>query len=68
MQPARSDTGQRGYSRPKGWRVQQISERAGENVGDEAALMALAARETPKRSAAELADADLLPGESGAGG
>jgi hypothetical protein len=43
-----------------------LSERAGENVGDEAALMALAARETPERSAAELADADLLPGESGA--
>ncbi len=45
-----------------------LSERAGENVGDEAALMALAAHETPERSAAELTDADLLPGESGASG
>jgi hypothetical protein len=45
-----------------------LSERAGENVGDEAALMALASRETPARSAAELAEADLLPGESGASG
>jgi hypothetical protein len=43
-----------------------LSERAGENVGDETALMALAARETPERSAAEMAPADLLPGESGA--
>jgi hypothetical protein len=44
-----------------------LSERAGTNVGDEAALMALAAREAPERSAAEMAPADLLPGESGAG-